>query len=157
VRKLVLVVASVAVCTMALAADKPAKGPVVAVNPKTDVVLIRLKLTDDEIKAIDKINTDADAKKADVKGAKLTELQEQVKKDIRAALTAEQQTKFDDGMKIVVDFDAKVKAARKEMSAAVKEDATKKDEAKKACDEKIAAATTERDKALDEKVGKVAN
>jgi hypothetical protein len=161
VRKLLVALVAVAICSVGYAADKGGGkagggGATVGMNPKTDPVLIRLALTDDQAKAIDKINADADAKKGDYKGAKIKDLQDETRKKIREVLTAAQQPKFDDGLKIMADFDAKVAAARKEMAAAVKADATKKDDAKKACDDKIAAATTERDKALDDKVGKVA-
>jgi len=172
VNKLMVSVAVLTLCATAYGAQRggggtrPGGGGVsVTMDPKTDQVLTRLGLTDAQITAIEKINTEADGKKAELDKAdpkpkgkelqdKLKAIQEETRKKVREALTAEQQPKFDAGMTAVADRDAKVKAARDEMNATVKADNTKKDEAKKTCDDKIAAAKTDLEKALDEKVGK---
>lgn len=163
-----------AFCTAAFAASgRPPGGgayqPVsVTVDAKTDPVLSRLALTDEQLKTVEKINAEAEKKKEDFLkgdpkpkgkeiGDKCKELRAETLKKIREALTADQQTKFDAGQTLVNDFDAKKKAAAEERAAAVKAagtDKDKKDAATKAYDEKVAALKADLEKALDEKVGK---
>jgi Spy/CpxP family protein refolding chaperone len=167
---------ALAFCTVAFAAGT-GKGPgggaytpvSVTVDAKTDPVLSRLALTDEQLKTIDKINTEAESKKAEFLktdpkpkgkeiGDKCKEIRAETLKKIREVLTADQQTKFDAGQTLVTDFDAKKKAAADERSTAVKAagaDKDKKDAAIKAYDEKVAALKADLEKALDEKVGKV--
>jgi len=172
VKKLMVTLAVLALCATAYGAQKGAGGPrpgggvvSVTMDPKADLVLIRLGLTDAQVTAIEKVNTEAEGKKAELdkadpkpKGKELQEkiktIQDETKKKVREALTAEQQPKFDAGMTAVADCDTKVKEARAEMAKTVKADNSKKDEAKKTCDDKVAAAKADLEKTLDEKVGK---
>lgn len=142
------------------------KGPEIA---KPDAVLSRLALTEDQAKAIDKLVEEAKAKKEELMKAdpkpKASELADKVKaiveelnKAIRAALTADQQPKFDAGMAAIAEFETKSKEAKAETTKAVKDankDDAKIEEAKKAGEEKLNALKTEMEKALDEKVGKL--
>lgn len=149
-RQLLVCVAILSLCGTAFAASKGdgarAATPL-AVDVKTDPVLSRLALTEDEVKAIDKLNQDAEAKKAELMKAdpkpkgkemadKIKAIKDELLKGIRAALTADQQTKFDAGQALVDDYRTKCKEA-----------AGDKD--------KLAALKADLDKALDEKVGKV--
>jgi len=167
---LVALLAALALSVVGSARERGAgPGLSVTVDPKADPVLSRLTLADAQLQAIEKINKEASDKKAELDKAdpkpkgrelfdKIKAILDETKKKIREALTAEQQPKFDAGQQVMTDFDAKVTAARGEMNKVVRDttaDADKKAEAKKAYDGKVAAATAERDKTLDEKVGKV--
>jgi len=158
-RRLMVALAAVAACAAAHAVEAaPAKtgtpGGAFAVNSRTDPVLCRLGLTEQQVAAIDKINQETDAKRSEFRGPKARQLHEEVSTKVRAVLTAEQQPKFDEGVKIVAACEEKIKAAHADMAAAVKADAGKKDEARKVYDDKADAARAERDSALDQKVGK---
>jgi len=149
-RQLLVCVAILSLCGTAFAAAKGAGSRIaapLAVDVKTDPVLSRLALTEDEVKAIDKLNQDAEAKKAELikadpplKGKELADkvkaIRAELLKGIRAALTADQQTKFDAGQTLVADYNAKCKDAGEDK-------------------DKLAALKAELEKALDEKVGKV--
>lgn len=168
-----------AFCATAFAAKAPGggeKGPaaggkeavVVSVDAKAHPVLSRLALTEEQLKAVEKINADSEAKKAELEkadpkpkakelGDKCKELLAEGLKKVREALTADQQAKFDAGQTLMADFETKKKAADEEKAKALKDaakDKDKKDAATKAYDEKIAALKAELDKGLDEKVGK---
>ena len=180
-KRLLVCVAVLSLCGSALAATKAPKDPAAGKNPgagapvsvtvdaKTDPVLSRLALTDEQIKAIDKLNQDAVAKKDDLvkadpkpTGKELTDKLKAIKDDllkaIRAALTVDQQAKFDAGQALVADYDAKVKTATADKAKALKDagaDKDKKAAATKAFEDTVSGLKADLGKALDDKIGKV--
>ena len=143
----------------------PAAGPL----SKTDPVLIRLALTDDQAKKVDALADEYKTKKTDLdnstpklkpkeKADKIKDLDAELIKKIREVLTADQQPKFDAGQTLVADFATKSKEALAEKTKAVKDAAGDKDKVKGAnttYNDKLKALKADLDKALDEKVGKV--
>jgi len=169
--------AALALGTGALAAEieKPeAPKPVVEGKPgdatgsltKTCPVLSRLGLTADQVKAIDKLVAQNNTRqralakerlKPKERQDKAKALAEELKGQIREALTPEQRSRYDAGWQVVGEFQAKVQEAYKDMQKAVaeaKDDAEKSKAARQASIDKIKGLKAEQTRLLDEKVGK---
>jgi Spy/CpxP family protein refolding chaperone len=179
VKKILATLASAAFCATALAAG-PGEGD--ADNPnsrggaysraKYDQVLGRLHLTDEQIKKIDAIYAEYDKKmralykrnpedkKVDYAALrkKREELIAERDKKILEVLTEDQQKKYKVAKKIITDYYAKLKELGKEYPKIRKEckgDRQKMMAAYKKLGEKRGELTKDRDRQLDEKVGKM--
>jgi len=125
-RKLLSALAMLTLCAAAYAGEEPAPGgetrPGGGARPGlggmtrmaiyNDPVLSRLTLTEDQLKALDKLYAENMNKRRELgkekldakeRAAKVKELADELKKKIREVLTEEQQKKFDAGCQILAD------------------------------------------------------
>jgi len=141
------------------AQEAPATPPSFAAG---DPVMARLALTADQAKKTNDLAAEyakkSDALPREAKPEDRKALVAERNQKIREALTAEQQPKYDAGLKLMADYDEKVSKLQQEtsraMAATPRDDIEKRREVSKGYKEKRAALDAETSKALDEQVGK---
>jgi hypothetical protein len=158
--RLIMAAAGVLLCAAAVAGEPDEAPP--PTFAASDPVLIRLGLSADQAKKVNDLAADY-AKKAaalpkDAKSEDRKALAAERSGKIREALSAAQQPKFDAGLPIVADYDAKVLALQQEssrlMMSTPRDQIEKRRENIKVYREKRAVLDADFNKKLDEQVGK---
>jgi len=151
-KKLAVLAVGLALCGAALAAE----GKVSPTSILRCPVIVRLALTEEQVKKVTEIDAEyvkkADEATKDLKGAealkKRFEVMEEFRPKVVEVLTDDQKKKHEAGMAVVKEFKPKLEEAQAAVKAAGK-DKDKVAEARKKAKDLMA----EQDKALTEKVG----
>jgi methyl coenzyme M reductase subunit C-like uncharacterized protein (methanogenesis marker protein 7) len=138
------------------------KPPAPKTAAESDPLLARLGLSAEQLKKVNDLIAEYSKKSAalpdSASNAEFKAVLEERNKKVREALTPEQQTKYDAGLKVMADYDAKVTKLQQTnyaaMMAVPKDQIDKRREVRDDYKQKRAVIDAEGTKALDEAIGK---